>query len=258
MRFGTLALTTAGETAEIRLNRPDRGNPVDVRFLDELESATGMVRDDASVRAVFLTAAGDVFSNGWDLEQADEAELQAARDRAGQLLPFRCLELLPQPVIACIEGNAVGAGLELVLACDIRIAVEGALFSIPDVAMGVVPFAGGTQRLPRLAGRAKALEMILLGEPIGAVHALACGLVNDVRPPGDVRPAAERLAAAVASRGPLAVRYAKEAVLRGLDMPLEQALRYETDLTVILQTTQDRAEGVQAFLEKRPPRFAGN
>ncbi len=120
-----------------------------------------------------------------------------------------------------------------------------------------MPCGGGTQRLPRLVGRAKAAEMILLGQSLDAAAALACGLVNRVAPRGEARAAAERLARTMASRGPLALRYAKEAINRGLDMPLEQALRYETDLTVILQTTRDRAEGVRAFLEKRPPRFEG-
>jgi enoyl-CoA hydratase/carnithine racemase len=139
----------------------------------------------------------------------------------------------------------------------VRVAGEGASFAMRQVAHGAVPSMGGTQRLPRLIGRTRATEMILLGETVDAKTAMAWGLVNDVTPQGAARARAGEIAASICARGPLAVRYAKEAISRGLDMPLEQALRYETDLTVILQTTADRAEGVRAFLEKRPPKFEG-
>jgi enoyl-CoA hydratase/carnithine racemase len=252
MRFETLAIARSGPVAEIRLNRAARGNPIDALFLAELAGATAQIHDDPSVMVVLLTADGACFSSG----RAPDESATAAPD-PDAALPFRCLELMAQPVIAVIEGDASGAGLELALACDIRIAAEDALLALPDVALGHMPSAGATQRLPRLVGRAKAAEMILLGEPLSGAVAVAWGLVNHIAPRGEVRAVAERLAATVASRGPLAVRYAKEAMLRGLDMPLDQALRYETDLTVILQTTADRAEGVRAFLEKRPPKFEG-
>ncbi len=248
MRFDTIAISIAAPVAELRLSRPALRNPVDSRFLDELEEAAALLHADATASVVLLTAEGDAFSSG-----APQAE--PARPRA--TLPFRCLELMAQPVIALIEGDAIGAGLELALACDIRIAAKHATFVMPSLAAGAAPSGGGTQRLPRLIGRARAAEMILLGEPMTASAALACGLVNHIAPAAGARAAAERLAQAIAARGPIAVRYAKEAILRGLDMPLEQALRYETDLTVILQTTHDRAEGVRAFIEKRPPRFEG-
>ncbi len=252
-RYRTIALDRRADgIAEVRLGRPDAGNPIDARCLDELDAAAAELHDDASVRAVLLTAAGDVFSRGWDAG-AGSAHPAAGRDP----LPFRYLELLGQPVIACIEGDAIGAGLELALACDVRIAAEGVTFALPDVADGTVPRGGATQRLPRLVGPGAASAMILLGEPLGAAAALACGLVNRVEPRAAVRPAGERLAARIAALGAVAVRYAKEAMQRGLDMPLDQALRYETDLTVLLQTTADRAEGVAAFLEKRPPHFEG-
>lgn len=209
-----------------------------------------MLHDDGRISVVLLAAAGDMFSAGVPATEASPW-------RTGGTLPFRCLELLAQPVIALIEGDAIGAGLELALACDVRIAAEHATFAMPGLAAGAVPEGGGTQRLPRLVGHAKAAEMILLGEPIDAASALACGLVNRVAPRDEARAVAERLAQTMASRGPIALRYAKEAINRGLDMPLEQALRYETDLTVILQTTTDRNEGVRAFLEKRPPHFEG-
>ena len=248
MSFATLAVTKSGHVAEIGLSRAGDGNPIDARFLDELEQAAASIHEYADIHVVLLTADGDSFSRG-----ASDAAALPPPDR----LPFRCLELMAQPVIACIQGDAVGAGLELALACDIRIAAEGATFSIRDVAVGRVPSAGATQRLPRLIGRGKASEMILLGEPLDAQAALVCGLVNAVVPRADLEAHARALAERIAAQGPIAVRYAKEAMLRGLDMPLEQALRYETDLTIILQTTADRAEGVSAFLEKRPARFEG-
>ena len=245
MSFDTLAVTKTGHVAELRLTRGGDGNPIDARFLDELDQAAASIHEYDDIHVVLLTAEGDAFSRG--------GAVAASPGR----LPFRCLELMAQPVIACIQGEATGSGLELALACDIRIAAEGATFAIRDVADGAVPSAGATQRLPRLIGRGKASEMILLGEQLDAAAALACGLVSAVVPAGELQAHGRALAERIAAQGPIAVRYAKEAVLRGLDMPLEQALRYETDLTVILQTTADRAEGVRAFLEKRPPTFEG-
>lgn len=248
MSFATLAVTKSGHVAEIRLSRAGDGNPIDARFLDELEQATASIHDYADIHVVLLTADGDAFSLG-----ATGSAGAPSRDR----LPFRCLELMAQPVIACLQGDAIGAGLELALACDIRIAAEGATFAIRDVAAGIVPGAGATQRLPRLIGRGKASELILLGQDLDAAAALSCGLVNAVVPGADLDAHARALAERIAAQGPIAIRYAKESILRGLDMPLEQALRYETDLTIILQTTADRAEGVRAFIEKRPPWFEG-
>ena len=249
MRYETIVIERRGAIAEVRLNRPERGNPVDARFLDELDAACAAIHDDAAVRCVLLTAAGDHFSHGWDTDAPPPARREPS--------PFRSLELMGQPVIACVQGGAIGAGLELALACDVRIAAEGAMFALPDVEMGMVPRAGGTQRLPRLVGPAKAAELVLLGGTLDVGAALACGLVNHVTPRDALLAAAERMAGRIAEQGPLAVRYAKEAMQRGMDMPLDQALRFETDLTVILQTTADRAEGVAAFLEKRSPEFTG-
>ncbi len=238
----TLTLQLQPPIAEIALASDDQIEP---SFLDELSSVIARVADDASIQVVLITGESAAYS----------FDCAAVTDR--RALPFRDIELMPQPVIAVIEGAATGVGLELALACDLRIVSENATFALPQVAGGAVPALGATQRLPRLIGRARAAEMILTGKQIDAHTALAWGLVNAVAPPGGGLAEAERRAASICARGPLAVRYAKEAVLRGLDMPLDQALRYETDLTVILQTTGDRAEGVRAFLEKREPRFEG-
>lgn len=241
MSFDTVTVTLRPPMAEIRLN-----TAIDARLLDDLDAAAAMISDDPQIRVVLLTAESGVFSRS---VAPVDGTVRAA-------LPFRSFELMPQPVIAVIEGDAIGCGLELALACDLRIASEDASFAMP-VGDGVMPSLGGTQRLSRLIGRARAAEMILLGERIDARTALSYGLVNAVTPRGEAMAHAGRIAASIAERGPIAVRYAKEAIARGLDMPLDQALRYETDLTIILQTTADRAEGVRAFLEKRAPKFEG-
>jgi enoyl-CoA hydratase/carnithine racemase len=256
MAYRTLVLESKAPLAVIRLARPQQGNPIDRLFLQELADACAEVNDDPNVRVALLTAEGDVFSTGWDpAELAPEAFDSAAWRRRGDA--FACLEALAQPTVCAIQGDATGAGLELALACDVRLAAEGARFSLPETAQGLLPMAGGTQRLPRLVGRGEALRLILLGEAIDAAEALRIGLVSNVAPRGKLPAEAEALALRIAARGPLAVRYAKEAVRRGLEQPLDQALRYETDLTVILQTTEDRAEGVRAFVEKRDPEFKG-
>jgi enoyl-CoA hydratase len=252
MPYRTLTLETNGPIAYLRLVRPDDGNPIDAAFLRELDDACATISDSPDIRVAVLAAEGDVFSKGWGADAPSLAQLRESP-------PFGCLESMGQPVICGLHRDAVSAGLELALACDVRLAVEGAHFSLPDVGEGRLPMGGGTQRLSRLVGRGEAMRLILLGEQIDAVEALRLGLVSGVySTPADLVTQTEALATRMASRGPLALRYAKEAVRRGLEQPLDQSLRYETDLTVILQTTDDRSEGVNAFLEKREPEFKGN
>ena len=254
----SVTLDRRGMVARLVLAGAGSDNAIDAAVVRELRSACAAVGDD--VRAVLVTAEGDVFSRGWDWDALlgeTTDPVAALRNHGIPPDPFGCLADLPQPVVCAINGDATGAGLELALACDVRVAAEGVAFALPEVSMGLLPLAGGTQRLPRLVGRGKALEMILTGEPIDAQEALRVGLVSAVVPRDRLRAEAEAIASRIAERGPLAVRYAKEAVSRGLEMPLEQALRFETDLTIILQTTEDRAEGVRAFLEKRMAEFKG-
>ena len=242
----------------LTLSRPQRENSIDAATVRDLQSACDAVPDGA--RVFLLTADGDVFSSGWDWDALlgeTTDPVAALRSHGIPPDPFGCLAVLPQPVVCALNGHAIGAGLELALACDVRIAAEGATFSVPEVSLGLLPLAGGTQRLPRLVGRGKALEMILTGEPVSADEALRIGLVSAVVPRDRLAEDAAAIARRIAERGPLAVRYAKEAIASGTEMPFEQALRFETDLTIILQTTEDRAEGVRAFLEKRPPDFKG-
>lgn len=250
MKYQSIVVETRGAIGEIRLHRPEIGNAIDQLLLDELDHAADALSDRDDVHIVLLTAEGEEFSRGWN----DGAPVKA-KDRPSPA--FRRLETMAQPVIACVQGKATGEGLELALACDVRIAAEGATFAMPQVSAGGVPSLGGTARLPRVVGHSIASAMILLGQQLDAAKALGCGLVSAVVPPVALRQRAEEVAAAIAAQGPLGVRYAKEAMREGMDMPLAQALRFETDLTIILQTTSDRAEGVRAFVEKRAPNFRG-
>ncbi len=254
-----LVVEQHGRTALVRLARPDIGNPVDDALLDALTGACGRLADDREVRVLVL--AGRPFGRGWPEERL--AGLREAPPDLEGLAAFNrrwfaMLAEVPQPVIAAVGGDCLGASFELALAADIRMAGADARFGFSEVALGRLPLAGGVSRLVRATGRPFATRLLLLGEAANAREAHAAGLVHRVVEADDLEMAALRLADAIASRGPLGERFAKEAVRRGLDMPLEQALRYETDLTVILQTTADRAEGVAAFLEKRRPRFTGD
>lgn len=233
-----LAVERRGTAAWITTERR-----VDTAMAAELQALCDKLAGDGDVRSVVLTGRGDAFGESGE-------ELMAGD-------PFGCLADLPKPVICAINGAATGAGLALALAADIRIAATGAAFSLPEAAAGRLPPAGAIQRLARLAGRGKALEMILLGAAIDAEEALRAGLVSEVVAAEGLAGRAQEIADRVAERGPLALQFAKEAVSRGIDMTLEQALRFETDLTIILQTTEDRAEGVKAFLDRRRPEFKG-
>ena len=253
MPYRYLSLDKRGPVARLALRRPDAGNAVDAATLDDLAAACEAIEGDDDVRAVLLTAEGADFCLGWD------ETLLSAEGRAlgGHPEPFGCLAVLTRPVVCALQGRALSAGLELALACDVRVAAEGARLGLPETRLGLVPMGGGSQRLARLVGRGNALQLILAAEPVDAAEALRIGLVSAVAPADRLVTEAEAITNRIAERGPLAVRYAKEAVNRGAEMTLEQALRYETDLTIILQTTEDRAEGVRAFLEKREPKFKG-
>lgn len=244
-------LTRNGAVASLTLASADGANRVGLNTIDDLRDGCAALAQDTSVRVLIVSGDGDAFSAGWTEDSLANAEGGLPAD------PFGCLADLELPVIAAINGDAFSAGLELALACDIRVASTAARFAFPETEFGLIPLAGGTQRLPRTIGRGRALSMILLGQVIDAATALDWGLVNAVTGPEALAGEVERIAGVIAARGPIAERFAKEAVQNGVEMPLARALRYELDLTVLLQTTEDRAEGVRAFAEKRPPDFQG-
>ena len=260
MPYQTISLVQRDAIAYLELQRPEQENRIDGHLVRELAAACEALSDDPQVRVVVLSGGeGPTFSLGWEpsfLAAVVEGEAAAGGgERLGHTFDF--LAQMPRPVICAINGDAASAGLELALACDIRLACPEARFAFPETGWGVIPMAGGTQRLARVVGRAAALELLLTAQSIDAETALRIGLVSQVVPRDKLMAEASALAGRIAARGPVAVRYAKEAVSQGLDMSLEQALRFETDLTIILQTTEDRAEGVRAFLEKRAPEFHG-
>lgn len=247
------ALTVDGSIATLTLSAPAAG--VDREALASLRGVCEQLADAVDrVSVVVVASDGPDFAVRW----SDAALAEGHNAFAGPLgAGVEALAGVPQPTIAAIDGRAHSIGLELALACDVRVAAEGASFAMPETALGLVPLAGGSQRLPRAVGRAEALRLLLLGDEIDAAEALRIGLVSRVVPSGAERDAATSIARAIAERGPIASRYAKEAVLRGVELPLQQGLRAELDMTIILQTTADRAEGVQAFVERREPKFTG-
>lgn len=218
-----------------------------------------MVADDDEAEIVVITGVKEVFCTG--LEYPSHLKgAEAARAIRAEFGGFRCIELLAaltKPTIAVVNGDAIGVGLELALACDLRLAVDTARFGLPQVGDGLIPFGGGTQRLPRIVGQAKALELVLMGTLIDAAEAHRCGLMSEVIPKEGFATRVDEVLTSLLGKGPIALRLGKEAVHKALDLTLDQGMRLEEDLYVLLQTTQDRAEGVRAFLEKRTPKFSG-
>ncbi len=253
MEYERLRLSIEGRVARVTLSRPDARNRVDGRLLRELDDVAAVVSDAAGINVLCFDAEGADFCLGWDA--ATRAEL--LQPGTASFDPFGAIAALPCVTVASIHGAALSAGLELALACDIRIGGADSRFGLPEVSEGILPLAGATQRLPRVAGKAIALSMLLLGDELTSQQAYAAGLISRLAAAGNLEAETEAIVTAIASRGPLAVRYAKEATIRGAEMTLEQGLRFEADLSVILQTTDDRAEGLRAFFEKRPPQFEG-
>lgn len=247
MPYTTIIYTKKDHTAHLTLNRPEVDNTINQQLTQELEDACRQINQDSDIYVVIVTGAGNkVFCSGSELDQ-----------EITRYSPASAIASLSQPVIAAINGDTLGLGLELALSCDIRLASDRAKFGFPQVAEGLIPMNGGTQRLPRIVGKGKALELILTADTISAGEALEIGLVNKVIAKEELAAEAEAMAKTMTTKGPIALRYAKEAVNKGLDLTLEQGLRLEADLYFLLHTTADRTEGIKAFLEKRPPRFRG-
>jgi enoyl-CoA hydratase/carnithine racemase len=249
--------------AMVTLNATGDGNAIDAELAQTLLGVCGRINENDEVHVVILTASGGVFCGGSRLEQTVRSgqSLQTAVNRLGddavRYEVASALAMIDRPVIAAMNGDALGQGLELALACDVRIAVEGARLGFPDVASGLMPMDGGTQRLPRLIGKGKALELILGGQPIDAREALGLGLVSQVIPPAELMAVAMAMAQGMATKAPIALRYVKEAVNKGMDLTLDQGVRLEADLYFLIHTTEDRTEGIQAFQQKRKPQFKG-
>jgi enoyl-CoA hydratase len=262
MAYQHLLYRKAEGVARITVNRPPL-NILNQQTLDELEHALLTARDDHEVRVVILTGAGDkAFVAGADISEIRDLvskgpmRAREAFARRGQRL-VTTVEELGKPVIAAVNGYALGGGCEIVEAAHLAIASENARFGQPEVTLGFNPCWGGTQRLPQLVGRRRALLMQLTGQMIDAHEAVRIGLVNQVVPAADLLDAAERLAASIAEKSPTAIRLILEAVTDGPEMALDEALRYEADLLGLACSTEDIHEGIAAFLEKRKPAFKG-
>jgi len=246
-----------GAIVKLTMNRPDKLNALNAATLDELEAAVADLRGNPSVHGLIVTGSGEkAFVAGADIGELAKLDALSGREtaRRGQRV-FRALELFPKPVIAAVNGFALGGGCELALACHIRLASENAAFGLPEVGLGVIPGYGGTQRLARHVGRARAIEMTLSGARIGAEEAYRIGLVNRVVPQAGLLDAARELMTAILRNGPVAVRAALEAIQRGVEMPLEDGLALEANIFGVVCATADMREGMAAFLEKRKPEF---
>jgi enoyl-CoA hydratase len=245
--------------AFVTVNRPDKLNALNDATIGELQHCFEALSDDERARAVILTGAGSkAFVAGADIgELARQTPLQA-RPLAmrGQKL-MNTVESCPKPVVAAVNGFAFGGGCELALACHMRTASENAVLGLPEVTLGIIPGYGGTQRLPRIVGKGRALEMILTAARVDAQAALHIGLVNKVYPQQDLLAETEKLVRKVMGYGPVAVRFALDAVNHGSEMPLQDGLNYEATFFGLLASTEDLKEGMAAILEKRPAKFQG-
>jgi enoyl-CoA hydratase len=256
MPFEFLSLSVDSGIATITINRPDKLNALNAGTIAELGAAIGELRSRDDVSGVILTGAGRAFVAGADISELTGTNAVTAKElaRRGQEV-FRRFETSPKPVIAAVNGFALGGGCELAMACHIRIASEQAKFGQPEVKLGTAPGYGGTQRLPRLVGKGRALQLLLTGETIDAAEAFRIGLVNAVVSTNDLIPTAMGMMRQIIANGPLAIAACIELVNDGLDMSLDEALAREAAQFGRLAATDDMREGTSAFLAKRPPEF---
>ena len=255
--FRNILLERRGRVSLLTINRPDKLNAIDRGTLGEIAEAARVFIADAEQGVLIVTGAGPkAFISGADIGELQPLGPAAAEDisRFGQRV-VELLETSHKPVIAAINGFAFGGGCELALACHVRLASDNAVLGLPEVKLGIIPGYGGTQRLPRLVGTGRALELILSGRSVKADEAAAIGLVNRVVPQDQLLDEALKLAETMLKNGPLAIAAALECVLRGASLPLEQGLRFESGRFGILAASEDMHEGLQAFLDKRPANF---
>ena len=254
-----ILLERGAGVATVTINRPRVLNALNAQTFDELRRVLLDLRHDADVRAVVLTGAGDrAFVAGADINELSVQTPDGGRDRAmrGQHV-LDLIENLGKPVVAAINGYALGGGCELAMACTIRIAADTAKLGQPEINLGIIPGYGGTQRLARLVGRGRALDLLLSGDQVSAAEAHRIGLVDRVVAAGDLMAEARKLAHALALKAPVAMRYIIEAVNKGLQMPLAEGQAFEATLFGLVSATDDMREGTRAFLEKRKPEFKG-
>jgi enoyl-CoA hydratase len=259
MTFDNLLVERDGAIAVITINRPKVLNALNSQTLDELRRAVLDLKQDDGVRAVIVTGAGEkAFVAGADINELAMQSPASGREHAlaGQAV-FDLIERMGKPVIAAINGYALGGGCELAMACTLRIAADTAKLGQPEIALGLIPGYAATQRLPRLVGRGRAMEMILTGAPIAAVEAQRIGLVNRVVPAAELMTEAKSLAAKLAALAPIAMCYIINAVNAGTEMAFAEACQYEATLFGLVASTGDMREGTAAFLEKRPATFKG-
>ena len=257
--FENLLLAREGATAFVTINRPQVLNALDTRTLDELHQAMQELGGDAAVRVIVVTGAGEkAFVAGADVNELVGKPPIEAREHArrGQRV-FDELETLGKPVIAAINGFALGGGCELAMACTLRVAADTARLGLPEVNLGIIPGFAGTQRLTRLVGKGAALELLLTGRHVLAAEALELGLVNRIVPAAGLMSEVRQLADTLATRAPVAVRYIIEAVHRGLNATFDDAQDFESTLFGLAASTSDMREGTRAFLDKRKPVFKG-
>jgi enoyl-CoA hydratase len=263
MDFQTILFETRNQIAFITLNRPDSLNAMNRQMTRELVDVCQQVEEDSGIRVAIFTGAGEkAFSAGMDLKERAETAFSPLERRQQKLTnkiytQARAVAAITKPTIAAIRGYCVGGGLEFALACDLRVAAEDAKLGLTEVRRGIIPGAGGTQRLTRAVGITKAMEMCLTGDTVSGLQAKSLGLVNSAVPSVDVLKAAEDLAGRILKGAPMSVAFIKEAIKKGVELPLDEGLRLEADLSALIGITEDAKEGPRAFAEKRPPVWKG-
>ncbi|MDZ4805602.1 MAG: enoyl-CoA hydratase-related protein [Candidatus Eisenbacteria bacterium] len=257
MPFNRIRLEVSNGLATLTIDRPDVRNALDRATADEMSAALVQLRRDDSLRVLVITGGGDkVFVSGADIKDLKSRTIRQGLEGCNNAL-FAAIEAFERPVVAAINGHALGGGLELALACDIRVAVEEARFGFPEVGLGIMPGAGGTQRLPRVVGMGRAKELILTGDLIDAAEAHRIGLVNRVVPRVEFAAAVAALVDKLKSRGPMALRLAKMSLNAAARVSMDAGFQLEILAQSVLFETSDKDEGLDAFLEKRPPKFEG-
>ncbi len=259
MEYKNIKFEKDGALAIISIDRPKVLNALNDETIAEIDNCFSTIAEDKSILCVILTGGGEKsFVAGADINELSTWDVisSCAKSDKGHALMFK-IENLPQPVIAVINGFALGGGCELAMACDIRLASNKAKIGQPEISLGIIPGYGGTQRLPRLVGAGKAKQMILTGDFIDADEAYRIGLVDEVYSPDELMPKAKEMARKIISKGPLAVKAAKEAINLGLDVDLKSGCKYEAALFAGIFASEDMKEGTKAFLEKRKPEFKG-